>query len=450
MGDVSLVKSNYTGSDVTSLGELASADNAKIPGTIEVTGHTKFEGVTSTGATGTGKIVYDTSPTLVTPTLGTPASGVLTNCTGLPWSTGVSGKPTLTNLLANSGFGVWSNGEPDNVRALPDATSTVSGTTVSSDAHALTAGMLVKDAAGTPLVFEVVSVTDANTFEVDRAGGTNGQWYEVTPGCVGADTKAMDGWRKSSNSIALYREHSGANTNEGSYYALKAVTTDARGIYYPVDEGVTASWYKRFAGKTVAMGVWAKTSTASSVRLRLYDGITNTYSSYHTGSGNYEWLEVSKTNSTSATQFFAVFSIDKSDTAYFSQPMLVFGSSIGEGNYQPIPQEVVDLEAHVRIDPAVTSTTLFNLEAKTNGKLPKGLKAIYSLIVGKNTAANKIFGMYGTVPVYSSTFQNTQVANQDIYLNGRTLCDANGDVTLYVADGNFTLQNWDIHSVQVN
>jgi hypothetical protein len=38
--------------------------------TLSATGHTTFEGITSTGATGTGKIVYDNTPTLVTPVLG--------------------------------------------------------------------------------------------------------------------------------------------------------------------------------------------------------------------------------------------------------------------------------------------------------------------------------------------------------------------------------------------
>jgi len=40
--------------------------------------------------TGTGAAVFATSPTLVTPALGTPASGVLTNATGLPISTGLA------------------------------------------------------------------------------------------------------------------------------------------------------------------------------------------------------------------------------------------------------------------------------------------------------------------------------------------------------------------------
>ena len=44
-----------------------------------------------TDETGTGLLVFNTSPTLVTPILGTPTSGTLTNCTGLPLATGISG-----------------------------------------------------------------------------------------------------------------------------------------------------------------------------------------------------------------------------------------------------------------------------------------------------------------------------------------------------------------------
>ncbi len=44
-----------------------------------------------TDETGTGALVFANSPTLVTPALGTPSSVTLTNATGLPVSTGISG-----------------------------------------------------------------------------------------------------------------------------------------------------------------------------------------------------------------------------------------------------------------------------------------------------------------------------------------------------------------------
>ena len=94
---------------------------------------------TFTSTTGSGNFVRATSPTLVTPALGTPASGTLTNCTGLPVSTGISGLGTgvATALAVNVGsagafvtfngaLGTPSSGTLTNVTGLPISTG-VSG-----------------------------------------------------------------------------------------------------------------------------------------------------------------------------------------------------------------------------------------------------------------------------------------------------------------------------------
>lgn len=101
---------------------------------------------------GSGNVAMTTSPTFTTPALGTPSAGVLTSCTGLPISTGVSGlgtgvatflaTPSSANLAAavtdetGSGAAVFGTAPSFTTRILvPTGSAAAPGISAAADAQ---------------------------------------------------------------------------------------------------------------------------------------------------------------------------------------------------------------------------------------------------------------------------------------------------------------------------
>jgi len=116
-----------------------------------------------TDETGTGAAVFATSPTLVTPLLGTPTSATLTNATGLPISTGVSGLGTgVATFLAT-----------------PSSANLISAVTDETGTGALVFG--TSPTIATPVISspKISSTYTAKTAAYTFASGDEGQLFSM-------------------------------------------------------------------------------------------------------------------------------------------------------------------------------------------------------------------------------------------------------------------------------
>ena len=179
-------------------------------------------------STGTGNVVRATSPTLTTPNLGTPSTVTLTNATGLPVSTGISGLGTgvATALAVNVGssgafttFG-GAMGTPSSITLTNATGMPLSGVTG--------LGTNVATALG-------IAVGSAGAFVTTTGSGASGSWNinaaTVTDGVYTSGSYADPAWitslstSKLSGSIPISAGGTGQSDKTSAFDALSPTTT---------------------------------------------------------------------------------------------------------------------------------------------------------------------------------------------------------------------------------
>ena len=193
--------------------------NTHIDGTLAQHGATtsaQLRGVIS-DETGTGSLVFATSPTLVTPALGTPASGVLTNATGLPLTTGVTG----TLPVANGGTGVTtSTGSGANVLGTSPtiASPTITGTGAIAGTFT---GNLTGNVTG-----NLTGTASAATLAATATALATGRTISLA-GDVSGTSASFDGTANASITVAIAANTIvDADINAGALISLSKLASD--------------------------------------------------------------------------------------------------------------------------------------------------------------------------------------------------------------------------------
>lgn len=134
-------------------------------------------------------------------------------------------------------------------------------------------------------------------------------------------SSAPDGWTMSGTAGSVARE-----STEVKYgtYSMK-ITAGSSASYIA---STSLSSYLSYRGRTMTFGMWVKCSTINKVHIRYNDGVGSGNSSYHTGSGAWEFLTVTFQESATASELtLSVEVINNAIVAYCDGGILVEGET---------------------------------------------------------------------------------------------------------------------------
>ena len=163
-------------------------------GNVVLSGHPTLEGVTATGATGTGKLVFDTSPTLVTPVLGIASATSINKVTLTAPATGstltiAEGKTlTASNTLTFTGTDSSSVafGTGGTVTYTSNKLSVFSATTSAELAS------VISDETGTGLLVFATAPTFTTSIDSGATFGAFASSTALTVGYTGTATSTTN------------------------------------------------------------------------------------------------------------------------------------------------------------------------------------------------------------------------------------------------------------------